>query len=61
MNEFEQLYKRKQVLDENIAKNALFKLSVKEAIECVMIKVGMLFSMFQRSDYDKKQTYMKKR
>ena len=60
MNEFEQLYKRKQVLDENIAKNALFKLSVKEAIECVMIKVGMLFSMFQRSDYDKKQTYMKK-
>lgn len=41
MNEFEQLYKRKQVLDENIAKNALFKLSVKEAIECVMIKVGM--------------------
>lgn len=60
MNEFEQLYKRKQVLDENIAKNALFKLSVKEAIECVMIKVGMLFSMFQRIDYDKKQTYMKK-
>lgn len=41
MNEFEQLYKRKQVLDENIAKNALFKLSVKEAIECVMIKVGI--------------------
>ena len=32
MNEFEQLYKRKQVLDENIAKNALFKLSVKEWI-----------------------------
>jgi hypothetical protein len=35
MNEFEQLYKRKQVLDENIAKKALFKLSVKDAIECV--------------------------
>ena len=42
MIEFEQLYKRKQVLDENIAKNALFKLSVKEAIECVMIKVGII-------------------
>ncbi|MBR1855446.1 MAG: hypothetical protein IJ803_00035 [Oribacterium sp.] len=43
MNEFEQLYKTKQVLDEKIAKNALFKLSMKDAIECVLIKVGMCF------------------
>ena len=60
MNEFEKLYKIRQVLDENIAKNALFKLSVKEAIECVMIKVGMLFPFFQRGDYEKKQEYMKR-
>ena len=46
MNKFEYLYHRKQQLEKEIAKNDLFKLSKKDAIQCVMIKVGMMYSCF---------------
>lgn len=60
MNKFEYLYHKKQLLEIEIAKNNLFKLSKREAIQCVMIKVGMLFLFFERGEHDKKQEYMKK-
>lgn len=60
MNKFEYLYNKKKQLEKEIAKNDLFKLSKKDAIQCVMIKVGMLYSIFQRGDHDKKQEYMKR-
>lgn len=60
MNKFEYLYHKKQLLEKEISKNDLFKLSKKDAIQCVMIKVGMLFSFFQRGEHDKKQEYMKR-
>lgn len=46
MNKFEYLYHKKQQLEKEIAKNDLFKLSKKDAIQCVMIKVGMMYSFF---------------
>ncbi len=60
MNRFEYLYHKKQLLEKKIAKNDLFKLGTKDAIQCVMIKVGMLYSFFTVGDYNKKQQYMKK-
>lgn len=60
MNRFEYLYHKKQLLEKKIAKNDLFKLGTKDAIQCVMIKVGMLYSFFTVGDYSKKQQYMKK-
>lgn len=59
MNKFEYLYHKKQQLEKEIAKNDLFKLSENDAIQCVMIKVGMMYSLFQGGDHDKKQEYMK--
>ena len=60
MNKFEYLYHKKQLLEKEIAKNNLFKLSKREAIQCVIIKVGILFFWFARGTNDKKQKYMKK-
>ena len=60
MNKFEYLYHKKQLLEKEIAKNDLFKLSKNDAIQCVMIKVGMLFLFFEKGEHDKKQEYMKK-
>ena len=60
MNKFEYLYHKKQQLEKEIAKNDLFKLSKKDAIQCVMIKVGMMYSFFHKGDHDKKQEYMKR-
>lgn len=60
MNRFEYLYHKKQLLEKKIAKNDLFKLDTKDAIQCVMIKVGMLYPFFAVGEYNKKQQYMKK-
>lgn len=60
MNKFDFLYQKKQILEKEIAKNKLFKLNRQEAIQCVMIKVGMLYSIFARCEHSKKQEYMKK-
>ena len=46
MNKFEYLYHKKQQLEKEIEKSDLFKLSKKDAIQCVMIKVGMMYFFF---------------
>ena len=51
---------KKQLLEKEIAKNNLFKLCTKDAIQCVMKKVGMLYSFFTAGENNKKQQYMKK-
>ena len=59
MNKFEYLYQKKQLLEKEIAKNDLFKLCTKDAIQCVMVKVGMLYSYFNAGEHNKKQQYIK--
>lgn len=59
MNKFEYLYQKKQLLEKEIAKNDLFKLCTKDAIQCVMVKVRMLYSYFNAGEHNKKQQYIK--
>lgn len=60
MNEYEYLYDKKKSLLEEIRKHKIFKLNIKDAVYCVMVKVGMLSCMFRLLAENEKQEYLKK-
>lgn len=60
MNEYEQLFHIKGIIEKDVKKHSLFRLSKIDAINCVFTKVGIMYSMLMVCDEDKKQAYLKK-